>query len=140
MLVTFLITKLYLSCLDVMACQTMLAGMKVSISGTQNSHAGKQAKRLGSYGVLTIAMTYSISRHSLPRRDINPLTRDSIMLDMLTKVDKDDTCARHCTLPEFKFISYNNQVLNCCKSLFLCGKPLFMGSSSPDRQSFRCFT
>ena len=37
-LVTNLITKLYLSCLVVMACQTMLAGMKFFITGTQNSH------------------------------------------------------------------------------------------------------
>ena len=32
------ITKLYQSCLVVMTCQTMLAGMKLSMSGTQNSH------------------------------------------------------------------------------------------------------
>ncbi len=38
-LVTNLITKLSKSCLVVMTCQTMLAGMKVSITGTQNSHA-----------------------------------------------------------------------------------------------------
>ncbi len=38
MLVTNLITKLSKSCLVVMACQTILAGMKVFINGTQNSH------------------------------------------------------------------------------------------------------
>ena len=38
MLVTILITKLSIPCLDVMTCQTRLAGMKVSITGTQNSH------------------------------------------------------------------------------------------------------
>ncbi len=38
MLVTNLITKLYQSCLDAMASQTMLAGMKFFINGTQNSH------------------------------------------------------------------------------------------------------
>ena len=37
-LVTNLITKLSKSCLVVMTCQTMLAGMKVSVTGTQNSH------------------------------------------------------------------------------------------------------
>ena len=37
-LVTNLITKLYKSCLVVMASQTMLAGMKYSITGTPNSH------------------------------------------------------------------------------------------------------
>ncbi len=44
-LATNLIKKLYQSCLFVMACLTMLAGMKFSITGTQNS----QAKR--SFGV-----------------------------------------------------------------------------------------
>ena len=38
MLVTDLNTKLCKACLDVMGCQTMLAGMKVSITGTENSH------------------------------------------------------------------------------------------------------
>ncbi len=37
-LVTNLITKLYKSCLVAMASQTMLAGMKFSITGTPNSH------------------------------------------------------------------------------------------------------
>ncbi len=37
-LVTNLITKLCKLCLVVMACWTMLAGMKVSITGKQNSH------------------------------------------------------------------------------------------------------
>ncbi len=37
-LVTNLITKLSKPCLVVMINQTMLAGMKVSITGTQNSH------------------------------------------------------------------------------------------------------
>ncbi len=37
-LVTNLITKLYQSCLVAMACKTILAGMKFSITGTQNSH------------------------------------------------------------------------------------------------------
>ncbi len=37
-LVSIRITKLSIPCLDVMACQTMPAGMKVSITGTQNSH------------------------------------------------------------------------------------------------------
>ncbi len=37
-LVTNLITKLYQSCLVVMTSQTMQAGMKFSITGTQNSH------------------------------------------------------------------------------------------------------
>ncbi len=37
-LVTNLITKLSKPCLVVMTFQTMLAGMKVSINGTQNSH------------------------------------------------------------------------------------------------------
>ncbi len=37
-LVINLITKLYQSCLVVMASQTMLAGMKFSITGTPNSH------------------------------------------------------------------------------------------------------
>ncbi len=36
--VTNLITKLSKPCLVVMACQTMLAGMKFSITGTPNSH------------------------------------------------------------------------------------------------------
>ncbi len=34
-----LVTKLYKPCLVAMASQTMLAGMKFSITGTPNSHA-----------------------------------------------------------------------------------------------------
>ncbi len=45
-LVTNLITKLYQSCLLVMTCQTMLAGMKFSINGTQNSHVPHQSDHL----------------------------------------------------------------------------------------------
>ena len=41
MLVTFIITKLYLPSLDAMAWQTILARMKVSITGTQNSHVSR---------------------------------------------------------------------------------------------------
>ncbi len=38
-LVTNIITNLCKTCLAVMVSVTMLAGMKVSITGTQNSHA-----------------------------------------------------------------------------------------------------
>ena len=41
-LVTNLITKLYQSCLVAMTSQTMLAGMKFSITGTPNSHVMKE--------------------------------------------------------------------------------------------------
>ncbi len=37
-LVTNIITKLYESCLVVMASQTILTGMKFTITGTHNSH------------------------------------------------------------------------------------------------------
>ena len=39
-LVANLITKLSKPCLIVMTCHTILAGMKVTITGTQNSHDG----------------------------------------------------------------------------------------------------
>ena len=54
---TDLITKLYLSCLFVMACQTMLAGMKLFITRTQNS------KEKRSFGV-EILFLWSWYHHS----------------------------------------------------------------------------
>ncbi len=51
-LVTNLITKLYKACLVAMASQTMLAGMKFSITGTPNSHVS--GIYYSFYGHLTI--------------------------------------------------------------------------------------
>ncbi len=51
-LVTNLITKICKPCLVVMACQTMLDGMKVFITGEQNSHVKRHYISFGGLCVL----------------------------------------------------------------------------------------